>query len=289
MINSEKINSHFFSFLTKIKNLKFLIAYELNKRQKRAIINNLIVSLTTFDKRIDNVEITIKSLLTQTVLPSKIILHVDEMDKKIVPKSLLSLESENFEIKYCEDLGPYTKSIPLLNNLSKINHDYDWVVICDDDIIYPPSWLEDFQLERFQNEKTAIAHRCHKAFFDRNGDFLPYNSWNKFDIKTYQFGLFPTGVGGIALPIKAINPFFFTTRIFLELAPTSDDVWIYFLLKLSDIKVFDINSKLKLKEWVLRKRFRLSKVNNREGDNGLSPNDIALKKCKLFFDSWVAH
>jgi glycosyltransferase involved in cell wall biosynthesis len=114
----------------------------------------------------------------------------------------------------------------LLNNLSKINHHYDWVVICDDDIIYPPSWLEDFQLEKFQNTKTAIAHRCHKAFLDSNGDFLPYNSWSKMDAKNRQFGLFPTGVGGIALPIKAINPFFFTTRIFLELAPTSDDVWI---------------------------------------------------------------
>ena len=60
MINTEKINSYFFAFLTKVKNLKFLIGYELSKRQKRTTINNLIVSLTTFDKRIDNVEITIK-------------------------------------------------------------------------------------------------------------------------------------------------------------------------------------------------------------------------------------
>lgn len=286
MINTEKINSYFFAFLTKVKNLKFLIGYELSKRQKRTTINNLIVSLTTFDKRIDNVEITIKSLLTQTVLPSKIILHVDEIDKKLVPKSLLSLESENFEIRYCENLGPYSKSIPLLNSLSKTTHNYDWAVICDDDIIYPPSWLEDFQLEKFQNKKIAIAHRCHKAFLDRNGDFLPYNAWSKIDADTYQHELFPTGVGGIALPIKSINSFFFTTRIFLELAPTSDDVWIYFLLKLSDIKVFHTNSKFKFKEWVVRKRFRLSKVNNKEGANGFSPNDIALQKCKIFFDSW---
>jgi len=286
MINIEIIMSFFFAFLTKVKNLKFLIKYEINKNKKRNRIKNAVVSLTTFDKRIDGVEITIKSLLLQTILPSKIILYIGDEDKKLTPQSLKSLEGEIFEIKYCKDLRSYTKFIPLLNDLESQVHQYDWLVVCDDDIIYPENWFENFQLEKFQDEKIAIAHRCHKAFIDRNGDFLPYNSWNKIDIKTYQFGLFPTGVGGIALPIKAINPFFFKTRIFLELAPTSDDVWIYFLLKLSGIRVFDTNSKLKLKEWVLRKRYRLSKINNQEGDDNLTPNDIALKKCKLFFDSW---
>ena len=59
-------------------NNKTALLYEFSN--KIPIINNLIISLTSYPERIEFVHLAIKSLLNQAILPSKIILWLAESE-----------------------------------------------------------------------------------------------------------------------------------------------------------------------------------------------------------------
>jgi hypothetical protein len=206
-------------------------------------------------------------------------LFVGRQDEAGIPASLRKLTGELFEIRICDDLRSYTKMVPALRGPAR-KEGYKWLVVCDDDVIYPPNWLAAFDLPN-RDDGVAVAHRCHIVSFDPHGDFMRYCRWPKAP-KGFASSeeLFPTGVGGIALPCQRIHPFFYETSHFLEWAPSSDDVWIYFMLKYSNLKLVHSGFHYKPYEWPLDRRDRLSKVNRRADEGGLTANDRAMLRCR---------
>ena len=74
----------------------------------------IIVSVTSYPARINEVVLAIRTMYRQTRLPDKVILWLGEENfpNKFadLPKELLQLVSEkNLEIRWCEDIGPHTK------------------------------------------------------------------------------------------------------------------------------------------------------------------------------------
>ena len=82
-----------------------------NKRETK-----IIVSLTTFPGRINTVDKTISTLLTQTLKPDEVILWLAESQfpNKELPEQLTKLQQYGLTIKWCEDLRSYKKLIPAL-------------------------------------------------------------------------------------------------------------------------------------------------------------------------------
>ena len=78
----------------------------------------LIVSLSTFGRRIHGVALTIESLMEQTVRPNRIILNLDSEFGKPgrIPGSLKLLEKRGLEIRFFRDCGPYMKLLPTLRD-----------------------------------------------------------------------------------------------------------------------------------------------------------------------------
>ena len=103
----------------------------------------IIISLTSWKKRIQNVPMVIQSILTGTKTPDKIVLNLstDEFllkDKELPTYLLMLKETNKIEINWVkENTKAFKKIIPTMKLYPE-----SVVISIDDDIIYPEFFLE---------------------------------------------------------------------------------------------------------------------------------------------------
>ena len=75
--------------------------------------NDLIVSLTSYPKRMNYIHNTIKSLIEQSEIPDRIILWLAEEEfpgrEKDFPSELLECMGQGLEVRWCENLRSHKK------------------------------------------------------------------------------------------------------------------------------------------------------------------------------------
>ena len=216
----------------------------------------IIVSLTSYKPRINDVKYTIYSLLNQSLPPDKLILWLDEDSfprrEKDVPPDLLELRNFGLTIDWCENLRPYKKLIPALEKYPD-----DIIVTSDDDIFYKPDWLKILYEAHLENPDCVIAHRAHRIRLDKQGNLFPYRSW-QFKVKSItssphelpRYRNFATGAGGIlyagkffkekrdsSLQKKSSRADVFNRDLFLQLVPLADDIWFWAMAVLNNTKI----------------------------------------------------
>ena len=200
----------------------------------------VIVSLTSYDKRINDVKYTIYSLLNQTFPPDKLILWLDEdsfpQREKNLPRDLLELQKFGLTIDWCENLRPYKKLIPALEKYpDKI------IVTADDDIFYRPNWLKILYDAHLENPDCVIAHRAHRIRLDKRGNLFPYLMWH-FEIKPYIIlrkcciNFFTSG-GGAVIKKSFFHKDISRREIFEKLTPLADDIWFWAMAVLNGTKI----------------------------------------------------
>jgi hypothetical protein len=132
----------------------------------------IIVSLTSWKKRINNVSAVINSLLNQTLKPDKIILNLsyDEFQnkEKDLPAELLSIKNDIFEINWVkENTNVFKKIIPTIQKF----YGKEYILFsCDDDWIYGNHYIEKM-LKSLGNNNSFCASK-HKLI----GNRICYNS-----------------------------------------------------------------------------------------------------------------
>lgn len=123
----------------------------------------IIVSLTTWSARINNLPVVLKSILEQTIKADKIIVNLAY--NEYLPNDVqVFLESNGIEVFYTDDTKVYKKFIPTLKR-----HPNACVINIDDDLIYPPTLIEDFIFVHKQcpnnpicgNHTFLFDHYCH--------------------------------------------------------------------------------------------------------------------------------
>ncbi len=184
----------------------------------------LIVSLTTFDKRIWDVHLTIESIFNQAVKADKILLWIsrDHFTEDSLPTLLKNQITRGLEVKFCDrDLGPYTKyHYTLLENPESL------IVTVDDDILYPVDMLDQLYRAHLEHPKMIHCHRAHKIT-QTNGTLDPYKQWPKEIQDTEPSpNIFPTGVGGVLYPPNCFDSEISNVEAFMKLCPKADDVWL---------------------------------------------------------------
>lgn len=105
----------------------------------------LIVSLTSWHKRINNVLPVLKTIIDQTVKPNKIIVSLCTDDfpnmEEDLPQDLLDFIKENPVVElywFLENYKAWKKHLYAL----EIAGDNDLIVCMDDDHLYPSDWIE---------------------------------------------------------------------------------------------------------------------------------------------------
>ena len=208
-----------------------LIDYKISglKRNKN-YTPNLIISLTTYQKRIKDLKYTLYSLFNQTIAPEKIILNISPQTN--LPKELDIFIKNGLIVEYCEDIGPYTKLIPTL-----IKYPNKVIVTADDDIYYPTNWLEKLYSEYKARPELIHCHRAHRIVL-QDDKIKPYEQWEKhISCVKPSYSNFLTGVGGVLYPPNCFTEEVLNQAKFKSLAPFADDIWFWSMAILAGRKI----------------------------------------------------
>ncbi|MEZ3590602.1 MAG: hypothetical protein K1V84_06165 [Muribaculaceae bacterium] len=240
-----KTNSQFIEVYSLIKTLKFFIRKsqmedfilhcpETGTSKTRYCDREIIVSLTSYGKRIYDVCYTIESLMQQTLKPNKIILWLsDELQNVSLPQSLKSQISRGLEIRYTKDIRSYKKLIPALHEFPNAV-----IITVDDDAIYEFDIIDRMVQSYLGNPTKIYATRVHRIRVDNHNNLLPYNEWewnapNNEDSKY----LFFTGVGAVLYPPNALHPEVLNQNVFMNICPTADDIWFNAMARLNKTEI----------------------------------------------------
>lgn len=202
----------------------------------------LIVSLTTYHKRLSIVHLTIESLMNQSRYPNKIILWLakEDLGGVEVPNKITRLESRGLEVRVVdENIRSYKKLIYTLQEYPQSK-----IITCDDDVIYPTNFIEGLYQKNKSYPKHVIAYRCTLMSKTTGSSFYPYLQWARPIESTPSFDLFPTGVGGILYPPNSLNEIVLNKELFLDLAPFGDDIWFKAMALLNKTKTVTVNNEL---------------------------------------------
>lgn len=188
----------------------------------------IIVSMTSFPARINDIWICIESLMRQSFKPDAIELYLSlkQFPDRKIPSSLEPLKKRGLLITFVEDdIRSYKKYY-----YAMLNHPNDCVVTVDDDVYYPEDALQNLIELHKLYPNSVCANRVHKICYKKNGTIKPYRKWihNYKGDRTPQERLFVTGVGGVLYPPNSLDDEVFNIEKAREICPMADDVWLNF-------------------------------------------------------------
>lgn len=178
------------------------------------------VSLTSYGNRIGTVWKTIETIGAGTVKPRRIILWLD--DAAVIanpPAALERLRARGLELRFCRDYGPHKKYYPYVCEVLPDEPDRT-LVTADDDVFYPPTWLEELLTAHRPDEVTAFRARIRTE--------APYRSWRTCTTTEPSEQVFATGVSGVAYPPKLLITLRERGEEFADICPFADDFWLHY-------------------------------------------------------------
>lgn len=183
-----------------------------------------VVSLTSFGRRIGLVHLAIESIAQGSVLPSQIILWLEDESVVARPSAGLSrLMNRGLEIRSCIDWGPHKKYRPYVE--SEMNHQKP-LVTADDDVAYPAGWLRSLVSVSSERPEDVIAHRTRTILTEGRG-LAPYATWPDGPAPEGSPRTIAIGVGGVLYPPAFLDELRDTGGAFLDHAPRADDLWLH--------------------------------------------------------------
>lgn len=123
----------------------------------------VIVSLTTYNKRVDNIPVVLDTIFSQTVCPDRVVINLSL--NEYIPESVRQyIDNHDIEMNFVKDTKVYKKLIPTLKRYPD-----DCVISIDDDFLYPKTMIEDFMSTHDQyphypisgNREVVNGMQCH--------------------------------------------------------------------------------------------------------------------------------
>ena len=221
----------------------------------------VIVSLTTIPSRLRTVNITIRSLLAQNVLPEKIVLWLHDDYKEKIPPALKKICGSIFEIRF----SPYTFSHrKLIHSLEAFPDSI--IITCDDDLIYHKKSLELLYLEHLKKPNAVIGHRCRQISYNSNGSVKPYLKWPfEHILEKDQRLLMPVGAFCVLYPPNVLHEKVQDIALFNKLSPKSDDLWFKTMALLNNTLSIESKNKPPKPIPIIGTQFKsLKQINNKQ-------------------------
>lgn len=177
----------------------------------------VIISLTSYGRRVEQVHLAIESLMRQTQLPNRIILWLDDSWKdKALPAALNLQRSRGLEVRFCQDWRSFKKLVPTLLEFPDA-----LIITADDDIIY-----DSGMIDRLLRGHALFPHCviCQSAVRLKPGK--PYSKAALTpDHMTPAYDLMPMGGNGTLYPPGSLHPDVTDMATAARICPTADDIW----------------------------------------------------------------
>lgn len=199
-------------------------------------MSKVIVSLTSYPKRIGTINQVIESIIHQTILPDKIVLYLAEEQfetKEVVP-DLDEYEKYGFELRWCkEDLGPHKKYFYAMQEFPD-----DIIITIDDDVIYKETMIKNLLAGHKKNPDAVISRRTHLITWTEEGAIASYTSWYGECIRYInepRMDLVAIGCGGILYPPHILSQEVFNKANILLYCRYADDMWLKIMETINNV------------------------------------------------------
>lgn len=200
------------------------------------MIGNFIVSLASYSKRIGTLHFCLESIFSQTLMPKKIILYLDNsLSPNNIPVEIIPFTKKGLEIIFVSnDIASHNKYYYTLKNFPN-----DVVITVDDDVVYDKCTFFNLFRTHQKYPDSVCSSRVTYMMFDENNIITSYNNW----ISEYDKLLYPSkrlvavGVGGILYPPHIFSNEIFDKDKIIHLALTADDIWLKIMQLKNNIPV----------------------------------------------------
>lgn len=202
----------------------------------------IIVSLTSYEEHFRGLELTLYSLLNQTVQPDRIILWLsDEYELSELPYSITRYIKNGLEIRFVEDKFVYNKIIyPLKEYGNSIN------VVADDDIVYPKNWLEKLYHSYIANPENIHLHRALGVNI-KDSQLASIKEWEfGVNLETAEYSNFINTEAGVLFPPNCFSKEIFREDIYKKFSSTSPEAWLWFMALVSGRKIRVVKNHIKI-------------------------------------------
>ncbi len=217
-------------------NSLLIVYYKISKRshhlQTGSKAPKVIVSLTSYPKRISTVWITIESLIRQTKRPDMIILWLadEQFLNRELPASLMKLQKRGVTIRWCDNLMSHKKYFYVCQEYPNA-----CIITADDDLIYPP-----FHVERLWN--MHIEHPADVVSLTSQTISPTYctppSLWTgvskKEVVSSYKVSL--NSGSGALFPPRSLPKQAFDKEAIKRLCPYADDLWLTVMTHLNGVR-----------------------------------------------------
>lgn len=226
-----------------VANLYLPLYFLMTKRNKKYALGSsshqgpqVVVSLTSFPKRIPTLHLVIECLLRQIVKPDKIVLYLTRSQVSSIdslPSSLLDLCNRGLEIVLCPDeIRSHTKYFYAMQQFPE-----DIVITVDDDLFYRSDLVESL-LKNHETHPNAIIANWTKEIIpgktrytewpDNHIPHLPHENRNQLVL----------GVSGVLYPSHSLDEDVFNVEKIINLSLTADDVWLTAMARKKGTPIF---------------------------------------------------
>lgn len=234
----------------------------------------IIVSLTSYPARYENLHLVIKSLLKQELRPNKIVLYIYEGEADALPDSLLRLQSRRFSIvRVKENIRPHKKYYYAFREFPK-----DLIITVDDDWVYPKDLVMTLYRGYLQHKDAIICGRSRIIRFNPDGKMLPYSEWPIcYDDSVCGKNIIATGVGGVLYQPRLLDERVMDMDRLKMIALNQDDLWLKTMEVLKGTKTAPVSV-----NW--RDGRSLDSESSLFSRNALGANDECLKAILEYYN-----
>jgi hypothetical protein len=183
-----------------------------------------VVSLTSYGERVKTVHLVIESIARGSLLPSRLILWLD--DESLfhnLPESLIRLYRRGLEVRLSKNYGPHTKYYPYLESCQDFRLP---LVTADDDILYPVFWLQRLAQANAERPDLINCYRARVIALQAKG-LAPYDDWRLCHSSEPTIRHLATGVSGVIYPPEFLEALKQAGAAFQTCCPEADDLWLH--------------------------------------------------------------
>lgn len=208
-------------------------------------MNKVVVTLTSYPKRIRGVPRVLDSIMEQTYKPDVIVLYLSDKQfiERSLPIDLSTYYTQGVEIHWCqEDMKSHKKYLYSLREYPD-----DYIITIDDDYYYDKYMIEELFQYTNKFPRCILARRTHLITAERDGNLSVYGRWWKecmHYIGVPRMDLFAVGCGGILYPPHLLADEVFNTDCIKKCCLYADDIWLKVMELISGIPVLRVPTRL---------------------------------------------
>lgn len=197
----------------------------------------IIVSFTSFPRRIDKIWLVVETILRQSIKPDILILWLSKEQFPTIdslPKSLLKMRSRGLFIRFVDgDIRSHKKYYYVFKEYPK-----DVIITLDDDIYYPSNVIKTL-MDAHEREPNVIFGRYGYTIRWKDLNTLyPYACWEKASkILSPSFLVFFGSGGGTLFPPGSLYKDVGNMELSQRLCPHADDVFLNVMARLKKTKI----------------------------------------------------